>query len=75
MRNLFRYIKNFFFCLKYPFWRSRNVWTGELGGYFDDGEIYLNGATAFVMNDNNVSIQNIFVERNQFHINGSNKYD
>lgn len=26
-------IKNFFFCLKYPFWRSRNVWTGKFTGY------------------------------------------
>lgn len=24
---------NFFFCLKYPFWRSRNVWTGKFNGY------------------------------------------
>ena len=25
--------KNFFFLLKYPFWKSRNVWTGEFSGY------------------------------------------
>jgi len=31
--NIFRYIKNFFFCLRFPFWRSRNVWTGEFYGY------------------------------------------
>lgn len=35
-------IKNFFFCLKYPFWRSRNVWTGKFTGYrwtwYDDIE-------------------------------------
>ena len=27
------YIKNFFFCLRYPFWKSRNVWTGKFSGY------------------------------------------
>lgn len=36
-------IKNFFFCLKYPFWRSRNVWTGKFGSYrwtwYDDIEV------------------------------------
>ena len=25
--------KNFFFCLKYPFWRVRNVWSGKFMGY------------------------------------------
>lgn len=25
--------KNFFFCLKYPFWKSRNVWNGKFSGY------------------------------------------
>ena len=29
MKKLFIKIKNFFFCLKYPFWRAKNVWTGE----------------------------------------------
>ena len=27
------YIKNFIFCLKYPFWRSRNIWTDKPYGY------------------------------------------
>ncbi len=27
--NVIHSIRNFFFCLKYPFWRSRNVWTGK----------------------------------------------
>ena len=31
--KLKNYIKNFFFCLKYPFWKSRNVWTGKFCGY------------------------------------------
>lgn len=26
-------IKNFFFCLRYPFWRVRNVWTGKKLSY------------------------------------------
>lgn len=26
-------VKNFFFCLKYPFWKATNVWTGEFLGY------------------------------------------
>lgn len=25
--------KNFFFCLKYPFWKSKNVWNGKFLGY------------------------------------------
>jgi len=25
--------KNFFFCLKYPFWKARNVWSGKFMGY------------------------------------------
>ena len=31
--NIFRYIKNYFFCLKYPFMKTRNVWTGKSCGY------------------------------------------
>lgn len=26
-------IKNFFFCLQYPFWKSRNVWDDSFCGY------------------------------------------
>jgi len=26
-------IYNFFFCLKYPFWKAYNVWTGKFCGY------------------------------------------
>lgn len=26
-------VKNFFFCLKYPFWKATNVWTGKFIGY------------------------------------------
>ena len=29
----FKVVYNFFFCLKYPFWRSRNVWTDKFIGY------------------------------------------
>ncbi len=31
--NIFRYIKNYFFCLRYPFMKARNVWTGKSCGY------------------------------------------
>lgn len=31
--KLFTIIHNFFFCLKYPFWKATNVWTGEFMGY------------------------------------------
>lgn len=27
------HLKKFFFCLKYPFWKSRNVWDGSFLGY------------------------------------------
>lgn len=42
MKRLFRKIHNFFFCLKYPFWKARNVWDGKFLGYshtwYDDIE-------------------------------------
>lgn len=28
-----QYIRNFFFCLRYPFYKWRNVWTGKFLGY------------------------------------------
>ncbi len=31
--NIFRYIKNYFFCLRYPFMKARNVWTDKSCGY------------------------------------------
>lgn len=31
--NIFRYIKNYFLCVKYPFLRLRNVWTDTPCGY------------------------------------------
>ena len=31
--SIFKIIKNFFFCLRYPFFKSRNVWTGKFLGY------------------------------------------
>ncbi len=49
---------NFTFALK----------TGELGGYYEDEDIYLNGATVFNLNNNTTTINNIFVDRNKFHI-------
>ena len=33
MKKLFRKIYNFFFCIKYPFYKSRNVWTDKFLGY------------------------------------------
>ena len=31
---LFKCVRNYFFCLHYPFIRSRNVWTGKPTGYY-----------------------------------------
>lgn len=31
--KIFRTIRNFFFCLKYPFYKIYNVWTGKFCGY------------------------------------------
>lgn len=31
--DLFRRIRNFFFCLRYPFMKVYNVWTGKFCGY------------------------------------------
>ena len=31
--NIFRYIKNYFFCLRYPFMRARNLWNDKPCGY------------------------------------------
>ena len=31
--NIFRFIRNYFRCKRYPFIRSRNVWTGKPCGY------------------------------------------
>ena len=33
MKKLLRKIHNFFFCLRYPFYKSRNVWTDKFTGY------------------------------------------
>ena len=41
--------------------------TDELGGFYEDKYIYLNGATVFTLNEN-VNIQNIFVDRNKYKI-------
>ncbi len=46
--------------------------TGELGGFYDDGIVNLNGATSFVLNDDGVNINNIYVDRKQFFINNNN---
>lgn len=46
--------------------------TGELASYYDDGVTNLNGATVFRLSEDNVEVENIYVDRNMFHINGSN---
>lgn len=33
MKKLIRKIYNFFFCLRYPFYKSRNVWSDKFLGY------------------------------------------
>ena len=50
--------------------------TGELGGYYGDDEVYLNGATSFILDDNSVTINNNYVDKNEFHMQDSdNVYD
>ena len=47
--------------------------TGELGGYYCDDNINLNGGTFFVLQDNlKVDIENIYVSESQFHFKKSN---
>ena len=31
--KIFKYIYNYFLCLRYPFYKSRNVWTDKFMGY------------------------------------------
>ncbi len=45
--------------------------TGELGGYCDDGETYLSGATYFVLDGGETTVKTIYVDKDKFHINGS----
>ncbi|MBQ7466877.1 MAG: metallophosphoesterase [Clostridia bacterium] len=42
--------------------------TGELVGYYSDEEVYMNGATSFILSGDHVEIINNFVDREQFHI-------
>jgi len=42
--------------------------TGELGGFYSNDEIYLNGATIFNLSDAYVNISNVFVDRNKYKI-------
>ncbi len=44
--------------------------TGELGGYYYDGQTNLNGATYFVLGEQ-TQVKNIFVSPTQFHIKDS----
>lgn len=59
---------NEFFGINYTFACK----TGELVYYYDDGDEYRNGGTTFTIKDGNVSTDNIHVDRNEFHIKGSN---
>ena len=40
--------------------------TGELVGYYEDEEIYLNGATKFTISGEQTMVESVFVPRNQF---------
>lgn len=49
--------------------------TGQLGGYYNDGTINLNGATSFVLNDD-ITINNLYVGPDEFFItNNGNCYN
>ena len=45
--------------------------TGELVFYYDDGENYLNGGTTFTISEDDVLIENHYVDRETYHIKGS----
>lgn len=42
--------------------------TGELGGYYEDENVYLNGATVLRLGKK-TTIESVFVDKNTFHIN------
>lgn len=42
--------------------------TGELGGFYADEEIYLNGASVFNLSNAFVNIQSVFVDRDEYKI-------
>ena len=42
--------------------------TDELGGYIKTDDVYLNGATYFILNSSGTQIKNIYVDENQFHM-------
>lgn len=43
--------------------------TGELGGYYEDDETYLNGATYFTLTSSDTSVDRILVDKNTYHFN------
>ena len=46
--------------------------TGELGGYYDDGTVYINGATVLKIEGGQVEAESLFVDRDAFHVRNSN---
>lgn len=42
--------------------------TGELGGYYEDEEVYLNGASYFTLSADTTVSSRLFVDREEFHI-------
>ncbi len=47
--------------------------TGELGGFYADESVYLNGATAITISGDETRIEHVFVPSDKFHI--SDKYN
>lgn len=45
--------------------------TGELVSYYDDGITNLNGGTIFKLDGGTTTIENIYVDRDKYHMNGS----
>ena len=61
------------FCIKYQDVRlTFALKTDELMSYYEDEEINLNGATKFILSQNNTEINNIYTKSGQFHIKNSN---
>ena len=43
--------------------------TGELNSYYEDDEVYLNGATTLTLSGGDTTVKSVFVDRERFHIN------
>lgn len=55
------------FSIKYEdVWLTSALKTGEFGGFIDNNDIYLSGATLIKLSNNKVNIENVFLQKGQF---------